>query len=90
MAEVAPMMNRVLTGISLVRSHWADCSALLVRCLSSMQMRCKMGGQVGSINMDTYNNWVGVTLSQESRFTGQSVATAADYALENGCLQRTP
>lgn len=48
------------------------------------------GGNTGSINMDTYNNWLGVTMSQDSRFRGQSVAAATEYALENGCLQVAP
>ncbi|MDK2756511.1 MAG: hypothetical protein KYX66_07230 [Blastomonas fulva] len=48
------------------------------------------GENTGSINMDTYNNWLGVTMSQDSRFRGQSVAAATEYALENGCLQVAP
>ncbi|WP_161631035.1 RHS repeat-associated core domain-containing protein [Niveispirillum irakense] len=48
------------------------------------------GGNTSSINMDTYNNWLGVTMSQNGRFTGQSVAIAAEYAIENSCLQVAP
>lgn len=48
------------------------------------------GGKTGSINMDTHNNWLGVTMSQDSRFRGRSVAAATEYALGNGCLQVAP
>jgi hypothetical protein len=48
------------------------------------------GSNLDSIAMDTYNNWVGTALSQDSRFKGQSVAQAAEFALENNCLQLVP
>jgi RHS repeat-associated protein len=43
-------------------------------------------GRFASIRMDTHNNWVGVTMSQDPRFRNLSAQEAAEYALANGCL----
>jgi len=48
------------------------------------------GGNQASTSMDTFNNWVGVTLSQDTRFRGQSAESAAKYAMRNNCLQTAP
>ena len=42
------------------------------------------GKTAAAINMDTYNNWVGVALAGRS---GLSVEEASELALNNGCLQ---
>jgi RHS repeat-associated protein len=47
-------------------------------------------GHPASVRMDTYNNWVGTTLSQDPRFSGKSAHEAAKFALENGCLVTSP
>jgi hypothetical protein len=42
------------------------------------------GNTEAAIRMDTYNNWVGVNLAQQS---GLSVEAASELVLNSGCLQ---